>query len=388
MAYLYGATYSRADLLARVGDISQIARVKPYRLTEGLEDGVFALDVTNGSGLDFTLLPSRGLDISTARYNGRAIAWRSATTDAHPAYFDHEGEGGRGWLRGFYGGLLVTCGLTYAGAGGEDQGQLYGLHGRVSNLPATNVQWDGAWDGDEYWLTVSGKVRQATVFGENIQLTRTVRVPLGRPVFYLQDVVENLAPEPTEHMMLYHINLGFPLVHAGSRLLAPSRAATPRDADARDGQEQWGQFGPPEPNYREKVYLHDLAPNPRDANRVTTAIVNPELTSGADGGKGLGVYCAYDPAQLPRFIEWKMTGQGTYVVGMEPANCSVMGRAKEREAGRLQVLAPGERREYALEIGILENGAEIAALETVCRDAAASVSLAAANETRRGASAS
>src|SRR4051812_41549940 len=125
MAQLYGSQYSKADLLAHVGDISQVARIKPYRLVEGLEDGVLALDVTTGSGLDYTVLPGRGMDISAASYNGRSLAWRSATTDTHSAYFDHEGENGRGWLRAFYGGLVVTCGLTWVGGNAVENGQQY-----------------------------------------------------------------------------------------------------------------------------------------------------------------------------------------------------------------------------------------------------------------------
>ncbi|HZO87129.1 MAG TPA: aldose 1-epimerase family protein [Chthonomonadaceae bacterium] len=369
MARLYGKTYTREALLARVGDISQLARIKPYRLIEGFEEGVQALDVATGGGLDFTVLASRGLDISSAHYNGCSLAWRSATTDTHPAYFDTEAERGRGWLRGFYGGLVVTCGLTYVGAGGEDLGQPYGLHGRASNLPATNVSWDGHWDGDDYLLTLRGKVREATVFGENLQLTRTITTRLGARSLTLHDVVENLGYKRTEHMILYHINLGFPVVNDGARLVAPTVSAVPRDADADAKKERYAQFQPPEAGYRETVYFHDLAAD--TSGRVTAAVINPECEAGDGRGPGLGVYCAYRPEQLPRFIEWKMMDAGTYVVGMEPANCLVMGRAYERAAGTLQFLEPGERREYTLEIGVIVGPEEIAALESACQQAVA-----------------
>ncbi len=371
MAELYGRSYTRQELLARMGDISQIARVKPYRLIEGLEDGVFALDVTTGSGLDFTVLPSRGMDISSAHYNGRSLAWRSATSDTHPAYFDHEGEAGRGWLRGFYGGLVVTCGLTYAGANGEDQGQHYGIHGRISNLPATNVAWNGVWTADdEYVLTVSGKVREATVFGENLQLTRVITAKLGQRRLFLQDTVENLGAKRTEHMMLYHINIGFPAVNDHARLIAPTLTATPRDPDAVEGKDRYAQLQPPLAGFREQVYFHDLA---ADAHgRVTAAIVDPETDAGDGHGPGFGVYCAYKPEQLPRFIEWKMMDSGTYVVGMEPANCLVMGRAYERAQGTLQYLEPGEFRHYSLELGVLSGPEEIQRLEADCQAAIAS----------------
>ena len=365
MAHIYGKNYSRGELLARVGDISQLARIKPYRLIEGLEDGVFALDVTTGSGLDFTVLASRGLDISSAHFNGRSLAWRSATTDTHPAYFDHEGENGRGWLRSFYGGLVVTCGLSYAGANGEDQGQKYGLHGRISNLPATNVAWEGHWEGDDYLLSVTGKVREATVFGENLQLTRTLTAKLGEKRLFLRDTVENMGAKTSEHMMLYHINIGFPAVNDSARLIAPTLSATPRDADAQDGKEQYASLQPPQAGFREKVYFHKLASDTQ--GRVTTAIVDDQTDAGGSDGTGFGVYCAYSPSQLPNFTEWKMLDAGTYVVGMEPANCSVLGRAAERAAQTLQHLEPGEQRQYDLEIGVLSGKTEIERLDTQTR---------------------
>src|SRR5262249_41794059 len=148
--------------------------------------------------------------------------WRSSTGEAHPAYADSESEGGRGWLRSFYGGLLVTCGLTYAGAGGEDQGRFYGIHGRISNLPATNVQWDGYWEGDDYFLTLRGKVRETTVFGANLLLTRSLTVKLGERRFFLRDTVENQGAQRAEHMILYHINIGFPALADTARLIAPT----------------------------------------------------------------------------------------------------------------------------------------------------------------------
>jgi hypothetical protein len=47
---------------------------------------------------------------------------------------------------------------------------------------------------------------------------------------------------------------------------------------------------------------------------------------------------------------------------LEPANCLVEGRDKDRARGILQFLQPGEQREYLLEIGVLANNAEIDAM--------------------------
>jgi hypothetical protein len=355
MASLFGREYTKTELLKHVGEISQIARAKPYRLTEGHEDGVLAIDVTTGSGLDFTVLPSRGMEISSAAYKGRSMAWRSATTDQHPAFFEPEGKG---WLRSFAGGLVVTCGLTWFGADCVDEGVSLGLHGRASHLPATNVSWDGSWDGDDYILTVRGKLREAIVFGENIQLTRTISAKMGESRFFIHDVVENIGYQRSPHMILYHINIGFPAVDDNSKLISPTLSATPRDAAAESGKENFNRLQPPTKDFSEKCYFHDMKP---DADgKVTTAIVNPDL----DGG--YGVYCTYNKRELPYFTEWKMMGEGTYVVGMEPGNALVLGRAKERELGRLQFLESGEVREYHLEIGVVDGEEDLRELEQRC----------------------
>jgi hypothetical protein len=344
MAKLFGREWTREELLRRVGDISQIARVKPCRLVEGFEDGLMAVDVATGSGLEFTVLPGRGMDISAARFNGIPLAWRSPVGDQHSAYYEPEGLG---WLRSFFGGLVVTCGLTSMGAPCEDAGQSLGLHGRASHLPATGVRWDGDWVGDDYLLSVSGRLREAAVYGENIQLTRRIWARMGESCLHIEDRVENLGFERTPHMILYHINIGFPVVDEGARLIAPSISVIPRDADAEEGHEQHAGIHPPVQGYREKVYFHDLRPDAEGS--VTAAIVNPGLGEGV----GTGIYVTFNKNELPFFTEWKMLGQGTYVVGMEPGNALVTGRAKEREAGRLQFLEPDEMRAYHLEIGVI-----------------------------------
>ncbi len=342
MAKLFGREYTRDELLRRVGDISQIARVKPYRLVEGHEDGVLAVDVITGGGLEFTVLGSRGLDISSARHNGRPLAWRSPTSDQHPAFYEPQGTG---WLRTFYGGMLLTCGLTWMGAPGEDEGRELGLHGRISHAPATNVHWDGYWEGDEYVLSVSGKVREAVVFGENVQLTRRIWTRLGENALHVEDEVENLGYERVPHMLLYHINVGWPAVDEGAKLIARSRSVTPRDPEAERALAEHAHFTAPAAGFREQVYFHDLEP---DAEGYATAMVSNTELEGS-----LAVYVRYRQAELPYFTEWKMLGEGTFVVGLEPGNALVIGRAAERAAGRLQYLEPGERRSYRLELGVV-----------------------------------
>jgi hypothetical protein len=153
--------------------------------------------------------------------------------------------------------------------------------------------------------------------------------------------------------MLYHFNVGFPVVDEGSKLVLTSTKYVPRDEEAWKEHESFNRFTAPVEGFREKVYFHDLATDPE--GYAYAGIINQAFM----GGRGIGVYLRYKKRQLHRFIEWKMMGEGTYVVGMEPANCLVLGRAKEREWGTLQYLKPGEKREIEIELGVLACAEEI-----------------------------
>jgi hypothetical protein len=217
---------------------------------------------------------------------------------------------------------------------------------------------DGAWNDDgSYEMWVEGKVRETVVFGEKIEMHRRISAKLGESKIWIHDRITNLGHQETPHMVLYHMNTGFPLVDAGARLVAPIVNCQPRDADAEDGKDEHAVFTDPVDGFAEKVYYLDLA---EDADGYTTVgLVNP----GFDGGRGFGMYVRYSKKELPRLVQWKMMAKGSYVVGIEPSNCWVGGRAAEREMGTLQFLQPGETREYHIEIGVLSSTDEIRQFE-------------------------
>ncbi len=358
MVSLYGKQFSREELLKKVGDISQVGGVKRYELSEGKEKGVEAVDFRTGTGFNFTVLLGRGMDISMAEYKGIPLCWRSSTGDVAASYYE---SGGLGWLRSFYGGLLVTCGLTYAGAPCRDEGEDLGLHGRIANIPARNVCVDSRWEDDEYIMWARGKVIETSVFGENICLTREIKAKLGETKLFIHDIVENRGFQKIPHMILYHINGGFPVVSEDSELLSASLEVIPRDEEAKVGWEKYNKFLPPTPNFKERCYYHKMGAD--SAGNVWAALVNKKFLE----GQGMGFYLKYSKSELPEFVEWKMNGEGIYVVGVEPANCWVGGRDKMRQNGNLPFLEPGERREYHLEIGILSSKEEISTLEEKIR---------------------
>ena len=350
MAQLFGRSWTRQELREYVSQMSQLGGVRLGELQNGSARGVRTAEFETGAGFSFTVLLDRGMDIGAAKFEGASLAWESSTGPVQPAFYEPEGLG---WLRTFHGGLLATCGLTYAGAPTVDEGEELGLHGRINHLPAGEVWADGGWRGDEYEMWVRGRMRQTVVFGEDLTLTRRISARLGESRLVIRDVVENEGFQRTPHMMLYHCNFGFPLLAAGTELVSAASKVTPRDEVAASGYDIHATYEAPVDGYKEQVFYHDMVPNAQ--GYVTVILANRAYS----GGQGLGAYVRYRQAELPRFIQWKNVCKGTYVTGLEPANCLVEGRDKDRQRGILQFLEPGEQREYILEIGVLPNNAAI-----------------------------
>ena len=340
---IYGKNYQINELRQRVGNMDQVAGVRTVQLDDGNERPGRAALIHSGAGLQLTVLLDRCLDIAAASYHGKAMGWRSTTGDVAPQFFEPEGYR---WLRSYFGGLVTTCGLINVGAPRPDSPLSgNGLHGRIGNTPARDLRIVQEWEEDEYVLSVTGAMRETAVFGENLTLTRTVSTRLGEPRFWIHDVVVNEGFKDTTYMLLYHCNIGWPALDAGSEMISPSRSVRPRDAEAAGGKENWARMDPPTHAYKEKVYYHDMAE--AEDGSVTVAMVN----DGFDRGAGFGVYLKYYKKELPRFVQWKQMGEQDYVIGFEPCNCGVEGRDIDEKQGRLNTLEAGECKVVTLEFG-------------------------------------
>lgn len=339
MIRLYEQDLKKEELLKRVGNMEQIAGIKLTELSDGFERNVRVAMVKNGE-LNFLVAMDRGMDIVNAEYKGIPLSWISPTGIVAPSFYEPEMLG---WLRGFPGGLMTTCGLTYMGAPTSDEGENLGLHGRISYSPANLLHADAHWNEGSYEMILEGEVRESKVFEPNIVLRRRITTFLSERCIKIRDSVTNYGWKTQPLMILYHVNIGFPILDDGSRFLSTTHYLIPRDKEAREDVEYFSSVHEPRPDYREKVYFHDMLAD--DDGNAYAAIVNDRL--------GLGTYVKYSKRELPRFIQWKMLGEGTYVMGMEPANSLVLGRDKERAWKTLEYIKPQETREFNLEIGVL-----------------------------------
>ncbi len=232
MVELFGENLSRRALAERAGALSQFAGVRLMTLGDGLERGIRMLEFRTGTGLRFTVLIDRAFDLADCEFKGQSIGWNSPAGFRHPGLHEYEGEGGLAWARSFSG-LLVTCGLDHIlfmndvpadnYIYGPKQTVSHSLHGRVGTIPAKLSGYGERWEGDRCFLWAEGVVQQAAVFGEDLHLIRRIEAEVGTNEIRMSDRVVNHGFYKTPHMLCYHINVGHPVLDAGSRYLAPIR---------------------------------------------------------------------------------------------------------------------------------------------------------------------
>lgn len=364
MVELYGRTFSRRDLRERTGMLSQLAGVRLVELSNGVERGIRMLEFRTGSGLRFTALVDRALDIADCEFKGMAIGWHSPSGFRHPGLHEYEGEGGLSWIRSFSG-LVQTCGLDHTMVPAEVPADSYhyagrktvrhSLHGRVSTIPARLTGYGEAWEGDACVLWAEGVVQQSTMFGEDLHLHRRIEADVGGVEIRVFDRVVNHGFYRTPHMFFYHVNVGFPLLDEGARVVAPIRdVAWASHADNLAAQGVGYRTAPgPGLNFREQVWQHELGADA--AGWTAAACVNDRL--------GLGFEVRTRKEQLPSFFQWQNFQAGMYALGLEPSSHHVVGELAARERGEMIWLEHGETRAYDAVFRVLDGAEKIGEAE-------------------------
>ena len=315
-----------------IGHDSQLYGVEEHRLVGGKGDGMRIYQVNNGKGLELTICPDRCCDIPRLRFKGINLSYMSPCGYAAPAYY--EGVSDK-FLKTFTAGFLTTCGLQAVGTPGVDEGEELPLHGSVGQLPCEQAYWTE----EEGKLIVHGVVKDETIFGRKLRLTRKIIVSLEDNSFEINDLIENTGDRVEPLEVLYHMNMGYPLLDEDSEITIPSVEVKGRDAHAAEDIENWMNMEKPTPGYQERCYYHTFKDGKGKAS-----IYQPKLD--------IGLTMEFDANELDGFTEWKMMGVRDYVLGLEPGNCTADGRAAMREQGMLKFLQPGEKKQYVVKISV------------------------------------
>ncbi len=337
-----------------VGGAAQGYRIHKQRLQGGLSDGVDVVHVDNGT-LSFDVLPTRGMGLWKASLGGESVGWNSPVRGpVHPAFVPLADPSGLGWLDGFDE-LLVRCGLESNGAPVFDErGHLkYGLHGRIGNKPAHQVELRV--DGETGEITLLGIVDEVRFHFFKLRMFTTIKTKVGQPWLEIRDTVQNLSASPTQIQLLYHINVGPPLLQPGARVVAPVRTLVPRNPRAVEGLARWSTYEAPVAGSEEQVYFFDLQADQQQRSAV--------LLKNAQSERGVSVQ--FDRQQLPCFTLWKnqIAEADGYVTGLEPATNYPNPRSFEERQGRVVPLSPGSSCSFDLRLEVHPTAADVARME-------------------------
>lgn len=355
MAIINGKEYSKSELLQRVGNISQLAQVRPVILADGRAAGVHVVDIKTGGGLEFTVLQDKGMDLFDFSFKGTNVCFQSKPGVVSAQLADLYGMGS-GFKNSIAGGMMYTCGLQNNGGACVDQGTDHVFNGRIRNTPAEKLSYISKWDGDEYLLGVEGDIRETGLFSPNLVMHRSIHTKLGAKSMTLCDEITNESFADAFPMIMYHINLGYPLLDENMRLILPDAQMEGLGDLAKRDIAEYNVMTPPAADAIEYAFIRHQA---TDSNGWSAAAAyNDKL--------GIGFYIRYDTSTMPKLIEWKCMQPGDYVLGLHVSN-SLFGRTAMLEQGALKALAPMESRKFQVEFGILEGAEEAKQFEEELR---------------------
>ena len=163
-------------LMAVCGNMEQIAGIRRIEFQDGRASGLRCALVENGP-VEMPLMLDKCLDPAWIRYKGinLSLLTKPGLQGRNP--YDTAGDEA---VRSIMGGAMFTCGLGNVHGNRVVDGVEYPTHGRMRTTPAEKVSMDAFWENGTYKIRVSGEMREARIFGENLVLRRTVEMVYGR----------------------------------------------------------------------------------------------------------------------------------------------------------------------------------------------------------------
>lgn len=315
-----------------IGHSSQLYGIEEHRLVGGKGDGMRLIEVNNGRGIELTCTPDRCGDITRLRFRGINMSFMSPCGYVAPAYYDSISMN---WLNSFTAGYLTTCGLNNVGSPNCDEGTELPLHGSIGNTPCENAYFYE--DETTNDLIVRTITKDETIFARKFVLDRTLAVSTKENFFTITDKITNNGDSEEPFEILYHMNMGYPLLDEDSIITIKSSSVKARDDHAAEDIENWMHMQKPTAHYQERCYYHSFADGKGFA-QIKQPKLNTSLT------------IEFDANTLDGFCEWKMMGERDYVLGLECGNCTADGRAEMRKQGMLKFLKSGESITYKVKV--------------------------------------
>ena len=180
-------------------------------------------------------------------------------------------------------------------------------------------------------LEKNGLIRDAALFGTQLVMKRTYEFSKLSNTVTITDEIENTGVLHAPCMLLYHFNMGYPLLSENAKVVIPANSVAGRNDHAKGGIDTRLVMEKPQADYTEMCFYYDVA---EKDGMATVGIYNPDIKK--------GLTMSFDKSTLDNFTQWKMMGENEYVLGLEPGNCTPDGRDVMRKEGKLKILKPGE----------------------------------------------
>lgn len=299
----------------RVSNFKQMASIRRYTLTEGREKGIEVLDCDNGK-LRFLLNINKACDVMQLYHEGQNVSFLSKN-----AFSPREIN----FLNRFEGGMVYTCGLD--SVGGRDG---YELHGSLHNIPSEIVHASCDTDG----IVIEALVRDTALFGKNLVLRRRISAEIGGETLSITDTLVNESFREEQYCLLYHINVGYPMLDEGAYAVVDANKCYARTEWSKKNEATMYNIGASVPNEEETCYFLDL-------NTPKASLVNEKI------GKRLTV--SYSNDTLPSFVYWKSMASGDYALGLEPCTTKLDDKFAYKK------IKPSERIVFSVNITVSGN---------------------------------
>ena len=304
-------TLSGALKDGRISNTAQAFSVRRYTLFGGAEDGIKVVDCDNGK-LRFLLNESKACDVMQIYYLGENVSFLSKN-----GFCKRETP----FPSRFEGGALYTCGLD---AVGNVEGKE--MHGGFHNVPARIIKAECEEDG----IRVESEIRVTALFGQNIAVRRSIFSPYGSGKIILSDSIINIGTRDEEYCLLYHINIGYPLLTAGGKIIIPNNGVRPITERAKSLMGELWTFTAPVDNAEEACYYFDTAEG-------KASYVNPE--------KGRRFTVSFSD-NLGKFVLWKSNASQDYAMGLEPTTTEFGTNLRYRK------IAAGETERFSVTLDV------------------------------------
>ena len=298
----------------KISNLNEVASLRRYTLTEGVERGLDVIDCDNGR-IRFLLNVTKACDVMQLYHKGVNVSFvsKNGFSARELSFLDR-----------FEGGMLYTCGLD--SVGGREG---FEIHGSLHNTPARITRAECSEEG----ILVEATVKSTALFGRNLTLKRRIAAKPFSDTLSIKDTVVNEGFCDEDYALLYHVNVGYPMIDEGAYVTLDEKNVIPRTPWSEKNIASMKNIGAPVPLEEETCYFLEL-------EKPRASVTNERL------GKRLTV--SYSPDILDHFIEWRSMASGDYALGFEPTTTFLDDKFEYKK------LAPSESVEISLDITVEE----------------------------------